>query len=354
MEFILFQKNQRERWNQFVAGHPNNSILQSYEWAVVKEGAWKPYFTAVVEGESILAVALILKRNLPLVGKTIFYSPRGPLFQERNPELARFFFQNIRVLAQKEKAILFRCDPEIPEGNSEFINLLTSNGLIRNEENVQPRGTIILDIRPSEEELLKTFHHKTRYNIKLAEKKGVVIEEMNSDDGVNLFYDLFQITGDRDKFLILQKKYFSRLRQTLSDKGFATIMVAKFEGQALGAVLLTAFGKRMTYLYGASSNAHRNLMPNHLLHWRAIQWGKSHDIEFYDFWGIPGNPSEKSPLWGVYRFKKGFCETETKWIGTFDLVISPFWTFCFEKGSKFLKNVLRFLKTGRWGDSLHE
>jgi lipid II:glycine glycyltransferase (peptidoglycan interpeptide bridge formation enzyme) len=117
---------------------------------------------------------------------------------------------------------------------------------------------------------------------------------------------------------------------------------------------MTVFGNRTTYLYGASSNEHRNLMPNHLVHWRAIEWAKSRGAEFYDFWGIPSRPHEQHPLWGVYRFKKGFCETETQWVGTYELIFNTFWYTVFEKGAAWFKMAVRFLKTGRIKTSLEE
>lgn len=355
MNMRLLQIHDHEKWNAFVAASPHASLLQSYEWGKVKSGAWKPIYTAVVDDtENILLAALILKRTLPFVGRSIFYCPRGPIFHTFDPVTLSFFFTAITELAKKEKTFVFRCDPEIPENQAEFVSLLKTSGLRYNPENIQPRGTIILDITPDTESLLKSFHHKTRYNIKLAEKKGVCIEEKNSADGVDVFYELFKTTSERDRFLILQKSYFLHLWKTLSEKNRCSVFVATYDGKPLSAIFLTVFGKRMTYLYGASSNEHRNLMPNHLVHWRAIEWAKKQGVESYDFWGIPAHPHEGHPLWGVYRFKKGFCEMETQWVGTYELIFSPFWHFVFEKGAAWFKMAVRFIKTGRIKTSLGE
>lgn len=355
MKFVLITPPQQSEWDAFVASASNPSLLQSYAWAEVKRGAWQAYHAAVLADDGTwLMAALILKRPLPLVGRCIFYCPRGPVFQKADPAVLNFFFEAVRGLASQEKAFAFRCDPEISETDSAFVQTLKSAGLRRNPENIQPRATIVLDIRPDEATLLQSFHHKTRYNIKLAEKKGVVVEEKNSREGVDIFYDLFKITSERDHFLILQRNYFHHLRETLAAKGQATIFVASYDGKPLGAIFQTLFGGRMTYLYGASSNEHRNLMPNHLIHWRAIQWARSHGATAYDFWGIPASATEDSPLAGVYRFKKGFCETETRWIGTYERVFSPFWYFVFEHGARWFKTVVRFLKTGKIKQSLGE
>ncbi len=355
MKFTLVNENQRDAWDAFVQSSLNGSILQSYAWGTVKNGTWKPLYAAVTDDrENFLAAALILKRKLPFFNQSLFYAPRGPVFNSLDGTVVNFFFRSVRELAKKENAFVFRCDPEIAEPESSFVKCLNENGLRHNSGNIQPRATIILDIRPDEENLLKSFHHKTRYNIKLAEKKGVVIEEENSEEGVDLFYSLFQITGARDQFLILKKNYFRHLWKTLSEKNACTILVAYYDHQPLAAIFQTVFGGRMTYLYGASSNEYRNLMPNHLIHWRAIQWAKKRGVHWYDFWGIPSNPDEQSPLQGVYRFKKGFCETETKWVGTFELILNSFWYFVFEKGAWWFKASVRFLKTGRIKSSLEE
>lgn len=185
MKFL--QIRDEKKWNDFVQASPHASLLQSYEWGTVKRGAWKPFYTAVVdESENILASALILKRPLPFVGRSIFYCPRGPIIKNHDRNILSFFFTSIKELAIIEKVFVFRCDPEIPESETEYIKRLTDCGLRYNSENIQPRGTIILDIKPDTDSLLKSFHHKTRYNIKLAEKKGIRIEEKNSLDGVDI------------------------------------------------------------------------------------------------------------------------------------------------------------------------
>ncbi|NUM79248.1 peptidoglycan bridge formation glycyltransferase FemA/FemB family protein [bacterium] len=354
MTFQMITEAQRDDWNAFVCKAPHASILQSFEWGEVKSGTWQPVYASVIDDNGQwLAAALILKRVLPM-GLSIFYIPRGPVFKNNNPKLTQFFFEAIKKSAKQEKVIVIKCDPEIPETSAEWIGAFKNSGFTYNPENVQPRGTIILDIQPTSEELLKSFHHKTRYNIKLAEKKGVIIKEENSIQGIDLFYDLFKVTSERDHFMILHRSYFHHLWKTLAQKNMATVLVAYFNGQPLAAIFQTLFGSRMTYLYGASSNEHRNLMPNHLIHWQAILWAKNRGATTYDFWGIPSNPAEGHPLWGVYRFKKGFCETETKWMGTYECILNPVKYKLFTTIVHKAKTSIRFLKTGKIKSSLEE
>ncbi len=347
-----FGPSDRDRWNDFVRAASNASILQSYEWGEVKRGTWIPHYVAAVDGAKLLCAALVLERSLPVVGRKIFYAPRGPVFTDAAQ--VGPFLEALAEFVTRHRGILLQVDPEIAEEDVRFPDAAVKAGFRRSPSNIQPRGTIILDVRPDEESLLKTFHHKTRYNIKLAEKKGVTVREENADAGVDVFYDLFRQTAERDRFMILHRSYFHRLWKTLSERHMAAIFVAYFQDEPLAAIFQTVFAGRMTYLYGASSNAHRNLMPNHLVHWRAIQWAKNRGVTHYDFWGIPANPKEGHPLWGVYRFKKGFCETETRWVGTYQRVLSPFWHRLYEKGVPAVKSVFRFLRTGSWQGSLEE
>lgn len=340
-------------WNEFAASCPNASILQSAEWGHVKSGTWTPFRVRLCADDgSPLVQALVLKRTLPATPFSILYVPRGPLARDWSaiPE----FSSHILDFAKRHRALAVRCDPEIVETDPQTLHHLLRAGWKRSSDNIQPRGTIILDIDGEEEALLASFHHKTRYNIRLAFKKGVTVEEMNSAEGVDRFYELFRVTADRDHFMILSKAYFHRMRETLAASGLCTLFVARLGEEPLAAIFQTIFANRMTYLYGASSNRHRNLMPNHAIHWHAIQWARSRGITKYDLWGIPAQPQEGHPLWGVYRFKKGFSETETKWIGTLEMIRRPILYRTLLSGIRGAKTVLRFLKTGTWKSSLEE
>lgn len=347
----LRQLTDADVWNRFVSSHPTGSILQSYEWGDVKSGSWTPFRLGLLDKDRLVAGALVLKRQLPF-GKSILYSPRGPLFS--SPEFIGDFFRHLRKWSEPQGALLYKCDPEIEEQNKSFKHQLSEQGLVGNPENIQPRATIILDLTVGADSLLKSFHHKTRYNIRLSEKKGVQIKQHTGSDAIEVFYRLFEITSERDRFMILKRSYFDHLWDTLNPKGYCAVFAAYYEGEPLAAILQTIFGGRMTYLYGASSNTHRNLMPNHLVHWRAIEWALGQGLKTYDLWGIPSNPREGHPLWGVYRFKKGFSETETRWIGTFDLVFRPVTHKLFGWGIHTAKSIIRWMRTGNLSSSLEE
>ncbi len=355
MRLAEINSNQKEQWNRFVASAANPSFAQSFQWGTVKSGTWKPFYLAVCDDEGVmLATALLLKRRLPYTGQSVLYCPRGPVFKRYDNTLIHYFFTALTEFAKTHRAILLKCDPEIPESSESVLQQLSDSGLRYNPENIQPRATIILNIESSEEALLKSFHHKTRYNIRLAEKKGIEVRMQNTAAGVDVFYDLFRTTAERDRFLILQKSYFHHLWQTLYPEGLCALFTAHYEDRPLAAVFQIIFGGTMTYLYGASSNEWRHLMPNHLIHWRAIQWAKTMHLKRYDLWGIPSRPHEGHPMWGVYRFKKGFCDEETRWIGMYEAVYKPVWNRLFTAGARAFKKTARFIRTGSLRTPLEE
>lgn len=186
---------------------------------------------------------------------------------------------------------------------------------------VQPPNTVILDLRGSEEEILEGMHKKTRYNIRLAEKKGVVIREAEPEE-LPRWYELYRITSERDKISIHPESYYRGLFSTSADfpQYPVKLWLAEHEGQLLAGIITVKAGDRVTYLYGASSNEGRNLMPAYLLQWKAIQWAKDQGATSYDFFGIPPTGEEGHPMHGLYRFKTGFGGVIHHRLGAWDRV----------------------------------
>ncbi|MFC1510912.1 lipid II:glycine glycyltransferase FemX, partial [Candidatus Margulisiibacteriota bacterium] len=219
---------------------------------------------------------------------------------------------------------------------------------------VQPRATFLVDLTPEADDILKSFEEKTRYNIRLAMKKDVTVEEEVDKKGIETFYKLYIQTAQRDNFLIHPPEYYQAIRELLFEKGLGTNFVAYYEGQPIAAVIVFCFGSKVWYMYGASSSEHRKLMPNHLLHWRVIKWAKRMNFKTYDLWGIPARPKEGHPLWGVYRFKKGFRGKMVMNVGAYDFPYSPLYYRLFEHGVIWAKNLRSLLTKGKIEDSLGE
>lgn len=321
---------ERERYNEFVSFAPKGHILQSYEWGEVKAATgWEPIRLVVEDGDTIVASLSILKRRLPVLKHSIFYAPRGPVGDIRDRRVMSFLFQATREVARRHRAIFLKLDSDVPVGDDEFRQFLLQQGFCsaRSEEGfegVQPRFVFRMDIHSSQDELFNNLAGKTRYNLRLAQKRGVVLKEPVTKADLPVFYQVLLETAKRDRFLIRNYSYFETMWDCLVEKGLGRIFLAEYEGKVIAGTLALIFGDKVWYLYGASSNNYRNVMPNYLLQWAMISWAKERGCTLYDFRGVPGNLEEDNPLYGLYRFKKGFGGVYTEFIGEFDLVYDPF------------------------------
>jgi len=325
----LLDKTERERFDQFMARHPKGHVLQTWGWGDLKsKTGWKPW-RLVLENEKgeIVAGISILERKIPVVGIPIFYASRGPVLDTKDHQLFDALLREVKKLAKQRGAIFLKIDPDIPSSDKELENYLKSRGFRSAEtgkgfEGVQPKYVFRLDISPDEETLMAQMHQKTRYNVKLAIKKGVKIRIGTKAD-LPEFYRVLKETTERDKFLVRAYSYFEDMYDELHSVGMLELFLAEYEGKIIAGTLALIIGEKAWYLYGASSNSHRNVMPNYLIQWEMIRWAKSRGCTLYDFRGVPGQLTEDNPLYGLYRFKKGFNGVYTEFIGEWDLVYRP-------------------------------
>jgi len=271
------------------------SFLQSVQWQEFQKALGRQTWR--------IHKILVIKHNLPL-GKNYLYSPRSPAVKSD-------FLEELREIAKKEGSIFFKIEP-ITDLNLENFNFTKSS------RQIQPTKTLILDISKSEEELLKQMHQKTRYNIRLAQKKGVTIEE--SSEKIDDFLRLSKETAKRDKFHLHPRKYYQKMLEVLGKPGMVKLFLAKYQNHIIVANLVCFFGPTATYLHGASDYNFRQLMATHLCQWQAILEAKKLGLKYYNFWGID---EEKWP--GVTRFKRGFAGQEITYPGSFNLVFRPAW-----------------------------
>lgn len=355
MKARLITYPEREIWNNFIAKSPTSPILQSFEWGELKSHfGWQPIRIAVEDQGQIVAGISILKREIPYIRRSIFYAPRGPIVNFSDRKLLEFLLEAVEKEAEKHYAILLKIDPDVSEDQKEVLDILHTLGFEKALRQIQPRATILLDLARSLDEIIMSFEEKTRYNIRLAKKKGVIVREDPSEKGVNLFYKMYVETAQRDKFLIHPLKYYQAIREVLFEKGLGSNFIAYYNNKPIASVIIFCFDTRVWYMYGASTSEHRNLMPNHLLHWHVIQWAKERNFKTYDLWGIPVNPREGHPLWGVYRFKKGFRGKVVKYMGAYDFSYSPLFYNVFEHGVAWWQNIRSLLTKGKMEDPLGE
>lgn len=350
MQARLINEKEKDYFNKFVSSVPKGHILQSYEWGEIKaKTGWQPLRLIIEEGGQPIAACSILKRIIPGIKKAIFYAPRGPVFDIENKKVFSFLLEEIKKLAKEHDAIFLKIDPDVPAQNKAFKELLISQGFRSAEkgegfEGIQPKYVFRLDIHPDEETLLTNMHNKTRYNIRLAEKKGVKIIDNCKKEDLKDFYKILQETCERDKFLVRSYGYFEDMWHYLVERGYAKLFMAEYEGKYIAGTLAFIFGEKVWYIYGASSNSYRNVMPNYLLQWTMIKWAKENNCTLYDFRGVPGHLTEDNPLYGLFKFKKGFNGEYTEFVGEYDLVYSPFFYWFWHTAEPvYQKGVRKFL-----------
>ncbi len=320
--------SEQEQLKKFLNENPKTNFLQSPEWARVKT-EWENEFIIVKDDNGeIKGTMSILLRKVPIFKRYIMYAPRGFVCDPHDKETLRKLFEEAKKIAEKYKAFIFKLDPDISADDEGFAQIVKELGIktkknIKNiKQVIQPKYVFRLNVKDkTEEELLKSFHEKTRYNIRLSSRKGVTVREGTKED-LKTFYDLMVDTGKRDGFFIRPISYFERVYDEMGE-GHVKILFAEYEGKAIATVLPILYGNKVWYLYGGSSNEHRNLMATYLMQWEMIKWAVQSKCEWYDFRGVSGFKDPKDPQYGVYKFKKGFNGDFIEFINEMYIVFNP-------------------------------
>jgi peptidoglycan pentaglycine glycine transferase (the first glycine) len=307
-------------WDAFLKNHPKAHILQTTQWGALKNAfGWTPRF---VQAGSL--GAMILFRKLPL-GLSVAYIPRGPVGDGNWAP----FWPVVDDLCQQERAVFLRVEPEVWEPSPEGFVELNLPGFKPSSQTIQPPRTIFVDLSPSDEDMLMAMKSKTRYNIRLADRKGVAVRPSTD---VGLFHEMSLATSERDAFGIHSLAYYQRVYDLFAPQKACILLIAEYQDQPLAGLMTFAWGDTAWYFYGASTNKERNRMPTYLLQWESMRWAKQRGCQTYDLWGVPDHTEpyleehfmERSDgLWGVYRFKRGFGGEVRRTIGAWDRVYRP-------------------------------
>lgn len=345
---ILDTKNDKElkKYKQFVDNFNRSSIMQSIEWKNLKEN-WKQEIVYIERNKEIVAGLTILLRKIPVINTYIMYAPKGPVCDIKDISLVNELVKETEEVAKKYNACALRFDPEV-KIDKELENEYKKNGyIVRNigydrADMFQPRYNMILNIEnKTEEELLKQFAEKTRYNIRLSTRKGVTVRYSRDKSDLKTFCDIQKITGKRDGFMVRPDSYFEKMLEIYDEKTMR-IYLAEHEGEVLSAAIAINYGGKMWYMYGASSNNKRNLMPNFAMQWAMIKWGLEEKCKEYDFGGVFHLDKED----GLYKFKIGFCKQEgvTEFIGEIDKIFNKSKYFMFVNVLPKMINTRTFLR----------
>lgn len=316
---LIFEAKESHQkiWDEFVSQSKNGSFLQSWNWGQLekKEGKkiWRFISFKDQDQKNVNMTMLLVKNSLPL-GYSFLYSPMGPVMGLDNLHLqiGKELMAKIYAISKEEKAIFLRFEPKTDE--NEKIPIGFEKGPA-----IQPRDTQVLDISKSEDEILAQMHSKTRYNIRLAERKGVSIRiSQNNQKDIDDFYDLVEETSARERIVPHSKEHYQGILSVLGSD-MAKLFIAEYKNQAIASAIGIFYGNRCVYVHGASSSEFRNLMAPHLMQWEMIKTAKSQNYKYYDFGGIaPDKADENHPWAGITRFKKSFGGYSEHYLGSID------------------------------------
>ena len=306
-------------WDELLQSYPDAHLLQTSSWAAFKQAfGW-----SAVHLKAEHCAAQILLRRLPF-GLSIAYLPKGPLGSQWQE-----LWLQVDALCRNHHAIFLQVEPDLFEPLPEEVRTQWLAGFSFEEHTIQPRRTIIIDLQPTEEQILASMKQKTRYNIRLAQRHGVQVRPSTDLDG---FYRMMQTTAQRDGFALHSAEYYRKAYDIFEPQGQAVLLEAILDQKPLAYLMAFLQHERAWYFYGASDDEMRNLMPTYLLQWEAMRWAKANGAKLYDLWGIPDEDEavleeqftqRSDGLWGVYRFKRGFSGQVMRSAPAFIRVYNP-------------------------------
>jgi len=321
----ILEKLEEKKWDAFVEKHPYGNLNQMSKWGEfqAKAPGRGAYWIVVVEDDGeIVGGGLVVRQGLPR-GMCWLYAARGPLLEK---EMINEWVRGVRAIAKQEKSVFLRSDA---------LSGVKFKGFREVQGGFQPQHTLIVDLSVSEAHILEQMKQKGRYNIRLAEKKGVTVEKFQHSmtnakclAAIEDFYRLLSETTKRDGFSGHGIDYYKNMLDVLGDS--AKLYVAKYNGEVISAAIVTYFGKVATYYYGVSSNSHRNVMAPYLLHWEIMRQAKKKGYTSYDLFGIAPTGKEKGHIWeGVTAFKRKFGGSEVSYALPQELVFNRIWYFIY-------------------------
>jgi peptidoglycan pentaglycine glycine transferase (the first glycine) len=323
---LLDQAKDQPVWDELVGAAPAGHVLQSWAWGELKARfGW--CVRRVAWGSQ---GAQVLFRSLPGGLGSIAYVPKGPLADLEDEAGFQALLDAIRPLARQQRAVCLKIEPN-REDDPALAGRLRALSFRPSPQTVQPRRTSVVDLTADPETWLTGMKQKTRYNIRLAKRRGVSVRPGDESD-LPAFYRLMEITADRDDFGIHSQAYYEAAYRLFVPSGQGRLLVAEHEDKLLAGLVVLALGDTAIYMAGASSNEERQRMPTYLLQWEAMLWAREQGCRAYDLWGVPDEEEatleaeftqRSDGLWGVYRFKRGFGGRLVRTVGAWDLVYAP-------------------------------
>ncbi len=306
----------------------DGGFLQSKHWKKFQKSLGRDVFS-FGDGENFHSN--MIRHNLPIVGG-YFFVPRGPLQSEKEKgkrkKVERYLLEMIDK-AKEEKLGWVRVEPQSEKGLELIKKVLKFLGekyeIKKSKKNHQPPQTLMIDLLQTEEEILMAMKSKTRYNIRLSERKGVKVFAKRGKKAVEKFLELSKITAKRDGIVLHPDEYYRKMIEIIPEENLK-LYFAKIDDEIISTVMIAFYGGVATYLHGASGNSHRNVMAPQLLQWKAIKEAKKEGCKKYDFGGVKIDENEKNSWAGITKFKTGFCPKNEpiNFPGCYDIIVDPF------------------------------
>lgn len=368
-------------WNDLIRNLPQAHLLQTWQWGNLKaDYGWVPTYLVWERAENgwrllasqeeefpdlqVAAAGLLLERQA-LPGLRVLYMPKGPLLADWNDQaLWEKVLDDLAQFARQRKALQLKIDPDLelgrglpgdesfqanPRGEA-LQAVLERKGWRFSQEQIQYRNTVLVDLTESEDQILARMKSKTRYNIRLSGRKGVQTR-LGGENDLELLYRMYAETSRRGGFTIRGESYYLNLWKSFLETGEeggprAQPIIAEFEGQPVAGAVIFKFADRAWYLHGMSTPEHSEKMAPHLIQWESMRWAKEQGCTVYDMWGAPDQFDKSDPMWGVYRFKRGFGGQVSLTIGAWDYPARPLFYAAYNRWLPRILDLMRWF--GNW------
>ena len=315
MDLRPINDKQKTQYNRLVT-----HVIQSWEWGEFRKSLGIPVLRYNYHQNGITKAFQLTLHKIPFTNKYVGYLPKGPTLDKTLTEA-------LKKIGKENNCAFIKVEPNVEMDNEQWT---MDNSFRKSPKPLFTKYNFVLDITKSEEELLKNMHPKTRYNIRIAQKHGVKVEERIDDKAFEIYSKLYFETTKRQNYHGHSNYYHKKVWEILKKANMARLLIASYNNKPLVAWMLLNFKDTLYYPYGGSSKEHPEVMANNLTCWEAIRLGKKLKLKKFDMWGALGpNASSSNPWFGFHRFKAGYGGKLTEYIGTFDLVFDwpIYWLF---------------------------
>lgn len=325
MDLRQISEKQKSEYNKLVT-----HVIQSWEWGEARKSQGTPLLRyGIYNGGKLTKAFQLTLHKIPFTNKYVGYLPKGPMPDKELVEA-------LKKIGYENNCAFIKIEPNVIASGRESKRFLSKQSIPK-EFTPSPKPlftkyNFVLDITKPEEELLKSFHSKTRYNIRVAQKHTVKVLDDTSDKAFETYLKLYFETTKRQGYHGHNELYHKKVWEFLKNNKMARILIAFYQGQPLTAWMIFNFKDTLYYPYGGSSKEHPEVMANNLVAWEAIKLGKKIGLKKFDMWGALGpNADSSDPWFGFHRFKMGYGGELVEYIGTYDLVFDypTYWLFTF-------------------------